>query len=72
MVFQVTMSEQEAAQMLADKKNRGVLQASYNRLQELAHKVVSTLGLGNPGDGIIIFDQDEAEELLEMAAMYME
>lgn len=72
MVFQVTMSEQEAIQMQKNKEKAALFDAAQKRLQELAQKVVSTFGTVDPEDGVIIYDQDEAEELLEMAAMYAE
>ena len=72
MVYQITMSEQEAIQMQKNKEKAALYDAEKRRLQELAQKVVSVFGTIDPEDGIIIYDQDEAEELLEMAAMYAE
>lgn len=72
MVYQITASEQEVIQMQKNKEKAALYDAERRRLQELAQKVVSVFGTIDPEDGIVIYNQDEAEELLEMAAMYME
>ena len=70
MVFQVTMSEKEAQQMLEDKQNRKHYEIQSERLQELAHKVLTTFE--ELSGNYFVKDDQAVAELVEMAAMYIE
>lgn len=71
MVFQVTMSEQEASEFLQYREHKKKYTMERDRIGELAQTVLRAIESDpEKGGKVIIADQDYAEELLEMAAMY--
>lgn len=72
MVFQVNMNEQELHEFLQYREQKKRHTMERNRTGELAQKVLWAIEPDPKNKGkVIVADQDHAEELLEMAAMYM-
>jgi len=72
MEIHVKMNEAEMNDFLAYRREKAGRTAARNRLQELAKKVLWAIGPNAKCNGFIIVDQDHAEDLMEMAAMYAE
>lgn len=68
----VKMSEQELQQLLKWKEEKKVKRAEENRLELMAQKVLWALGADAETGQVIVTDAEHAEELLEMANMYLE
>ena len=70
MKIHVEMTEEEMNDFLQYRRERTGRTAAKNRLTELAQKVLWAIGSNNKE--YVITDQDHAEDLVEMAAMYAE
>ena len=70
MKIHVEMTEEEMNDFLQYRREKAGRTAAKNRLKELAQKVLWTMG--SNGEEYVIVDQDHAEDLVEMAAMYTE
>lgn len=68
----VKMSEQELQQLLKWKEEKRVKRAEENRLELMAKKVLWALGADAETGQVTVTDAEHAEELLEMASMYLE
>ena len=71
MVIHVEMTEEEMRDFLQYRREKVNRRAVQSRLQELAEKVI--LAIGSDVDaGFVIIDQDHAEDMMEMASLYIE
>ena len=68
MVWQATMSEQEAQEIIENKTSRELLELEHRALQDLCTRIIDVIE--EVGENFIIKDEDAAAELLAMAAMY--
>lgn len=68
----VKMSEQELQQLLKWKEEKKVKRAAESRLELMAKKVLWALGADAATGQVTVTDAEHAEELLEMANMYLE
>lgn len=68
----VKMSEQEMQQFLKWKEDKKVKRAEEGRLELMAKKVTWALGVDGENGKVTVIDDEHAEELLEMANMYLE
>lgn len=69
MKIHVEMTEEEMNDFLLYRKEKSGRTAAKNRLTELAQKILWAVGSDNKE--YVIMDQDHAEDLVEMAAMYV-
>lgn len=67
----VEMDETEMQDFLEYRKEKKNRTATKNRLNEMGQMVLRSIG-SRDGEKLEIVDQDYAEELMEMAAMYTE
>lgn len=71
MKIKIELEEEEMNDFLQYRREKAGRRAVQNRLQELAKKVIWTIG-ADVDAGFVIIDQDHAEDLMEMAGMYAE
>lgn len=67
----IEMDESEMQEFLEYRKEKKNRAATRNRLDEMGQLVLRCIG-SRDGEKLEIVDQDYAEELMEMAAMYTE
>ena len=71
MKIKIELEEEEMNDFLQYRREKAGRRSVQNRLQELAEKVI--LAIGSDVDaGFVIIDQDHAEDMMEMASLYIE
>lgn len=70
MKIHVEMTEEEMNDFLKYRQEKSIRRADKNRLQELAKKVLWSIGYICDCPSVTVIDKDHAEELLDMAGEY--